>query len=382
MKVFLILSAIIALAFVSVDGECIPSVTTASGLKAPATICSGELIFEDNFNDFDLQTWEHEMTLGGGGNWEFQWYVNSNQNSFVENGKLYIKPTLTSDMFGEDFLTSGTITIPANVCTNAAFYGCQRSGTPDNILNPIRKHIINPIRSGQIRTINSFSFKYGRVEVKAKMPAGDWIWPAIWLLPKKSVYGGWPRSGEIDMVEARGNRHLFSGSTNVGVEQVGQTLHFGPTPNQNGWPTSHYEKQSGTDSGFDRGYHLYQLEWTKKSLTFKIDNVVTGYIDAVKDGGFFKRGRFPINQVNPWAKGTIMAPFDQEFYLIINNAVGGVNYFNDAFVNRGAAKPWKNTSPYAPRDFWNRRSDWLQSWNLQGGNDAAIQVDYIRVWAV
>lgn len=348
--------------------------STASGYRAPKNFCAGDLIFEDNFNNLDTRKWRMENTLAGGGNWEFQWYSPSRKNTFTQSGNLYIKPSLTADEFGESFLTKGTAKIPADQCTWAEFWGCERVGTPD--------HIINPIRSGQIKTVNSFSFKYGKVEVKAKMPAGDWIWPAIWLLPKKSVYGGWPRSGEIDMVEARGNRYLFSGSTNVGVEQVGQTLHFGPSPSQNGWPTSHYEKQSATNSGFDRGYHLYQLEWTKKSLTFKIDNVVTGRIDAVKDGGFFKRGRFPINQPNPWAKGTIMAPFDQEFYLIINNAVGGTNYFNDAYVNRGSGKPWKNTSPYAPRDFWNRRKDWLPSWNLKGGNGAAIQVDYVRVWAV
>ncbi|CAO1306523.1 unnamed protein product [Diamesa hyperborea] len=374
MKLFLAICAILAVC--AAEETCEKSHTTASGTKAPGTFCSGDLIFEENFDELDFETWQHEITLAGGGNWEFQVYTNNRSNSFVEDGNLNIRPSLTADEFTENFLRSGVMNLhggaPADQCTNAQFWGCERQGTQNNIINPITS----------ARILNSFSFKYGRVEVKAKMPAGDWIWPAIWLLPKKSVYGGWPRSGEIDMVEARGNRHLFSGSTNVGVEQVGQTLHFGPSPSQNGWPTSHYEKQSGTNSGFDRGYHLYQLEWTKKSLTFKIDNVVTGRIDAVKDGGFFKRGRFPINQVNPWAKGTIMAPFDQEFYLIINNAVGGTNYFNDAFVNRGAAKPWKNTSPYAPRDFWNRRSDWLQSWNLKGGNDAAIQVDYVRVWAV
>ncbi|CAO1367307.1 unnamed protein product [Diamesa serratosioi] len=379
MKLFVAICALLAVC--AAQETCVESETTASGTKAPRTFCSGDLIFEENFDELDFETWQHEITLAGGGNWEFQVYTNNRSNSFVEDGNLNIRPSLTADEFGEGFLSSGVMNLhggaPADQsdqCTWSDFWGCERVGTPD--------HIINPIRSGQIKTINSFSFKYGKVEVKAKMPAGDWIWPAIWLLPKKSVYGGWPRSGEIDMVESRGNRYLFSGSTNVGVEQVGSTLHFGPSPSQNGWPTSHYEKQSGTNSGFDRGFHLYQLEWTKTSLTFKIDNVVTGRIDAVKDGGFFKRGGFPIHEANPWAKGTIMAPFDQEFYLIINNAVGGTNYFNDAFVNRGSGKPWSNTSPYAPRDFWNRRNDWLPSWNLKAGNDAAIQVDYVRVWAV
>jgi beta-glucanase (GH16 family) len=51
----------------------------------------------------------------------------------------------------------------------------------------------------------SFNMRYGRVEVMAKLPKGDWIWPGIWLLPKGDVYRQWPASGEIDIVESRGN---------------------------------------------------------------------------------------------------------------------------------------------------------------------------------
>lgn len=59
---------------------------------------------------------------------------------------------------------------------------------------------------------------------------GDWLWPAIWMMPRNSVYGGWPRSGEIDLVESRGNRQLYSGNTHVGTQQIGSTMHFGPSP--------------------------------------------------------------------------------------------------------------------------------------------------------
>lgn len=116
-------------------------------------------------------------------------------------------------------------------CTNDMWNGCRRQGTPENI--------INPVRSARVRTLDSFQFKYGRMEVVAKMPTGDWLWPgknchwffcvcawiwnfvsvtfrvfsffrfllllwtAIWLLPSKNVYGIWPRSGEIDLLESR-----------------------------------------------------------------------------------------------------------------------------------------------------------------------------------
>lgn len=107
---------------------CEESPTTASGTFAPKKICSGDLIFEDDFDKFDLKKWQHENTLAGGGvstiialmdvayefqlqNWEFQWYTNNRSNSFVDNGTLFIKPSLTADTFGEKFLTSGTLDI-------------------------------------------------------------------------------------------------------------------------------------------------------------------------------------------------------------------------------------------------------------------------------
>ena len=78
------------------------------------------------------------------------------------------------------------------------FYGCDRtSGAGGNYLNPIK--------SARIRTAESFSFTYGKVEVKAKLPRGDWLWPAIWMLPRDNQYGDWPSSGEVDIMESRGN---------------------------------------------------------------------------------------------------------------------------------------------------------------------------------
>ena len=59
--------------------------------------------------------------------------------------------------------------------------------------------VINPVKSARISTVDSVSIVYGKVEVKAKMPRGDWLWPAIWMLPKDEKYGEWPKSGEIDV---------------------------------------------------------------------------------------------------------------------------------------------------------------------------------------
>ena len=65
---------------------------------------------------------------------------------------------------------------------------------------------------------------YGKVEVVAKLPEGDWLWPAIWMLPEDSVYGEWPRSGEIDIMEARGNAPGYSAG---GRDIITSTLHWG-----------------------------------------------------------------------------------------------------------------------------------------------------------
>ncbi|WP_411026668.1 hypothetical protein, partial [Salmonella sp. s54395] len=113
---------------------------------------------------------EHEMTAGGGGNWEFQYYTNNRSNSYVRDNVLYLKPTLTADKEGEAFLTSGTLNLwgasPADLCTGNNWWGCERTGSFNNILNPIQ--------SARLRTVNSFAFKYGKIEIFAQMPKGDW----------------------------------------------------------------------------------------------------------------------------------------------------------------------------------------------------------------
>lgn len=149
-----------------------------------------------------MTRWEHEKTMGGGGNWEFEHYTNNRTNSFVKDGILHLQPTLTSDLIGEDQVRHGSMNIwgasPADQCTGNAFYGCERNVAGSG-------NVINPITSARLRTVHSFSFKYGRVQIRAKLPKGDWIWPAIWMLPKDNAYGQWPASGEIDIMESRGN---------------------------------------------------------------------------------------------------------------------------------------------------------------------------------
>lgn len=118
--------------------------------------------------------------MSGGGNWEFELYHNNRTNSFVEEGVLHLQPTLTAETIGEDTMMHGSYNLwggtPADLCTSNQFWGCERNAGASG-------NYINPIMSARLRTAESFSFKYGRVEVSAQLPKGDWIWPAIWMLP-------------------------------------------------------------------------------------------------------------------------------------------------------------------------------------------------------
>jgi beta-glucanase (GH16 family) len=215
------------------------------------------IVFEDTFDTFDFTKWQHEITLGGGGNNEFEMYLNNRKNSWVENGVLYLQPTLTADEIGANALASRKYSIwgttPADLCTGYMLKGCERTGT--------RANILNPIQSARLRTVNSFNFKYGRVEVRAQLPKGDWIWPAIWMLPTYNEYGTWPASGEIDIMESRGNS---GAACSIGSKSYGSTLHWGPSWDQNRYYMTNASYTNNVSLGDD--FHTYGLVWTEKTL--------------------------------------------------------------------------------------------------------------------
>ncbi|KRT86910.1 hypothetical protein AMK59_1529, partial [Oryctes borbonicus] len=282
--------------------KCDPSITTASGTFAPTDkICPGDIIFQEEFDSLNLKKWQHENTLGGGGNWEFQWYTNNRTNSFVNDGVLYIKPTLTADHLGYDALYYATLDVnggaPGDQCTNPRWYGCSRTG------NAV--HILNPVKSARLRTVDSFSFKYGRVEIRAKMPAGDWLWPAIWLLPRYNAYGGWPASGEVDIIEARGNRDYTLDGQQIGSQMIGSTLHFGPDWAHDSYVKAHWKKVNPT--GYNSDFHVYELVWDANSMNFYVDSELVGGVTPSK-GGFWELGGWGDTLSNPWQGEEVMAP--------------------------------------------------------------------------
>lgn len=125
------------------------------------------------------------------------------------------------------------------------------------------------------------------------MPKGDWLWPAIWMLPKNNAYGGWPASGEIDILESYGNNNCDGANNSM----FGSTLHFGPGWPYNAWEKAH-EMYTHTES-LANDFHTYELEWTKEHIKTFIDGKVVLDLDMSKED-MFTYGDFPKELYNPW----------------------------------------------------------------------------------
>ncbi len=152
--------------------------------------------------------------------------------------------------------------------------------------------------SGKVTTRNKQSFLYGRIEMRAKIPTGGGMWPAFWMMPQDDVYGGWAASGEIDIMEAAN-----------ATTSVGGTIHYGGA-----WPANTYAGGSTSLGGanFADAFHIYAVEWEPDAIRWYVDGVLYYTRTSAQ---WFSDG----------APGNPRAPFDQEFYILLNAAVGG-NY--------------------------------------------------------
>lgn len=174
------------------------------------------------------------------------------------------------------------------------------------------------------------------------------------MMPQDDVYGEWPRSGEIDIAEFRGNDYKYP----EGRDFVSSTLHWGPNYQADGYIHTH-----GTSffrrTDFASSWHTFGLEWTENYLFLYLDSRLKQvmYYKFDEKNDLWKKGKFngltTSNGTlveNPWVGGGNNAPFDQSFYLILNVAVGAQNgWFFDGEGN----KPWVDGSDFAVRDFWN-----------------------------
>jgi len=218
-------------------------------------------VWGDEFegSDLDYTKWEKEENNYGGGNLERQAYRTDSKYCVVEDGLLNI------NVYRDAHTTSDGKT--------------------------------QPYSSARIRSQKRGEWRFGRFEIRAKMPQGEGIWPAVWMLPTESKYGGWAAGGEIDIIESRGSA----------VHETTGALHFGGP-----WPRNTYlahayrfpKKNAAED------FHIYTLEWNRDEIKWFVDGELCK--KRTKDEWFSEAA-----QQNP------SAPFNQPFHLIMNVAVDG-----------------------------------------------------------
>ena len=208
------------------------------------------LVWSDEFegSSIDETKWNFEIGTGnwGWGNGEHQYYTNRQENAYIEDGKLIIK------------------------ALNESYQGSNYT-------------------SARMTTRNKGDWLYGKVKASIRVPSAGGTWPAFWMMPTNSVYGGWPNSGELDIMEHYG--------CNPG--EVTATVH-NSVYNWNGGiaPTSYPLDITATSE-----FHVYEMEWTEDEVKFFVDGIWIGTYS---------------NESNGWEQW----PYNQHFYVILNLAIG------------------------------------------------------------
>ena len=236
------------------------------------------LVWADEFSGaaIDGEKWSHEKNCTGGGNNEAQCYVDDPENSWVADDLLHIK-AIREDVTGPNRVDDDPDYDPADT---------SGSGT---------------YTSARLRTKGLGDWKYGRFEMRAKLPQGQGSWPAFWMLPTDWVYGGWPLSGEIDILEAVNLKV-------AGEDRVHGTLHYGGTWPGNKYTGEAYQIPGGLNPA--DGFHTYAVEWEEGEVRWYVDG---DHFATQTSAGWYTTADLENGH----------APFDQTFHLILNLAVGG-----------------------------------------------------------
>lgn len=239
------------------------------------SVCSAQTVagnwastYSNEFSDSSsLNGWSYDLgnggpSLPGWGNNELQNYTSNAENVSVFGGNLNITAIAKTDTFGKQSYTSA-----------------------------------------RIKSDKVFTQTGGLFEFRCKLPAGQGLWPAVWMLPADNAYGGWPTSGEIDILESRGQE--------PGLVQG--TLHSGPAWYADNVQTGFFSPPIGFTN---QDWHTYSLQWARGTNTQP--GTFTWYVDGVAYSSFTGGWYTPPG-------GSPDAPFDKPFYFLINMAVGG-NY--------------------------------------------------------
>lgn len=360
--------------------------------------------FHDEFDSLDRSVWAVERSLDDGGNGEFQAYTDDPAVIFTRDGKLVVQPKpMDADSWswladfdgaidrgsmspeeahdvraaleqpgGVDFALSGQqLELDVARCTDAdqSSRKCKSKGYWDNPLPPVV--------SARLSTKGQYALTYGRVECRLRVPVGDWLWPALWLLPAAEHAAPWPRSGEIDLLEARGNSPAFkvAGSDQSGFggnDRIAATAHCASAGGQDDFVM---RNTSLTDGLLDEhGFLVIGVERSPgyvRTYALQNDGRERTLTESPKGGP--KCAQQLQKQQQHESETNAPHPFDQPFYLIINVAVGGavgggVPYWGTNALWHGCAPP--NCAPGTL--FKQRQDEWLPTWMRP------LEVDWIR----
>ena len=245
-----------------------------------------ELVWSDEFDGpaLDRSKWKPEVSCWGGGNNERQCYTGRPANVEVSGGLLRLK------------------------AREERFTGPDR---PPEIASMPNPKTTQPFTSGKVRTRGLASWRYGKVEFRAKVPKGQGTWPAVWMMPADDHYGGWPLSGEIDILEGvnlGASCDVCTGG--VGENRMLSAVHFGNIAPKN--DHIHQRVALPDQSLPSDDFHVWTFEWGQGLMRFSLNG--RRYWEVTADQW---------NTASKRAKGNPLAPFDQPFYIMANLAIGG-----------------------------------------------------------
>ena len=292
--------------------------------RTPAKEPAWTLVWAEEFNGtaLDRTKWTPERSCWGGGNNERQCYTDRDANIQVSGGHLRL------------------------IARKERFRGPDRP--PEIALTP-NPSVTQRYTSGKIRTLGLHAWKYGRIEFRARPPKGQGTWPAVWMMPSGNVYGPWPRSGEIDILEGV---NLGAGCEQCagqrGENRMISALHFGDFAPRNKSVDTRVALPSLALPSDD--FHVWALEWGKGLMRFYLDGRL--YWEVAQE-------RWSTAARN--ARGNPAAPFDQPFYLMANLAIGGK--LSEENNDKGVARD------VVPAEL---AIDWIRVYQCDGDRDTGL----------
>ena len=161
-------------------------------------------------------------------------------------------------------------------------------------------------KSARIQSRGKLDIRYGRIEASLKLPFGQGVWPAFWMLPSERTYGDWPHSGEIDIMEAVNTGTPCQNCSGDIENRVYGSMYFSDK-----WPRKG-SVVNAVELGNLHAFNTFAVEWTPDSITWLINDMA--YASVTSEDW---QSRHPAADGNP------RAPFDREFHLILNLAIGG-----------------------------------------------------------